>query len=102
MTEAIRQLTNLRPTIQQAGDPIMDRVERFAQHVETNFTATAGGLIKSAEQLELRAQKLREHAERLINNKGLADDLRKWIDFERKCSTEVQSLAFVTMPNRTE
>lgn len=77
-----------------------EQVERFAKSVETRFVATAEMLVRTAEKLEARAEDLRSKARWLLEQRGLANDIREAVTFEQTSMDEVKSLALVDVGMR--
>lgn len=77
-------------------------VEKFAAHVEHRFAATADMMLRTAEQLEERAAKLRKNADWLLGQRGLANDIREAVSFEQNSFDEVKSLALVNVGMRQD
>lgn len=79
-----------------------EQVERFAKSVETRFVATAEMLVRTAEKLEARAEDLRSKARWLLEQRGLANDIREAVTFEQTSMDEVKSLALVDVDMRQD
>lgn len=77
-------------------------VENTAKAIENNFGATAEMLIRTAEKLEARAADLKDKARWLLEQRGLASDLREAVSFEQTAMDEVKSLALVDVGIRRE
>lgn len=90
------------PSLPTQVPRLPDRVEKFAQSVEHRFAATADMMLRTAEQLEERAAKLRKNADWLLGQRGLANDIREAVSFEQNSFEEVKSLALVAVGMRQE
>lgn len=94
------ELEGVSEIIQVSRLPI--QVEKFAASVETRFVHTAEMLVRTAEKLEARAEDLRSKARWLLEQRGLANDIREAVSFEQTSMDEVKSLALVDVGMRQE
>lgn len=99
-------VSHLHPDLEGVSEIQVSRlprsVEITAKNIENNFASTAELLITTAEKLEARADDLRQKARWLLEQRGIAHDLRTAVTYEQTAMDDVKSLALVDIGIRQD